>query len=59
MKKVAALAVSALPLSAFAAVPAAITTQLSDGLTDTAAIALGVTLIVFGIAVWKWLRSAK
>lgn len=58
MKKLA-LAVLAVPSLAFAAVPAAITTQLSDGLTDTAAIATGVTLIVFGIAVFRWLRSAK
>jgi heme/copper-type cytochrome/quinol oxidase subunit 2 len=58
MKKLAAL-VALSPSLAFAAVPAAITTQLSDGLTDTAAIAVGVTLIVFGIAVFRWLRSAK
>jgi hypothetical protein len=58
MKYVSA-ALALAPLSAFAAVPADVTTALADGKTDTAAIALGVLLIVFGIAVFRWMRSAK
>jgi len=58
MKKLFAV-VTLAPAAAFAAVPAAITTQLADGLTDTAAIATGVLLIVFGVAVFKWMQRAK
>lgn len=59
MNKLLAFSALGLPSVVFAAVPAAVTTALSDGLTDTAAIATGVVLIVFGIAVFKWMRAAK
>jgi hypothetical protein len=58
-KQLAVLGAGLTTFPAFAALPPAITTALSDGLTDTGAVALGVTLIVFGIAVFKWLRSSK
>ena len=51
---IAALGLSA--ASAYAAVPANVTTALTDGLTDATAVASLGLVIVVGIAVFKYMR---
>lgn len=56
-KKSAAVALSVVSLSAFAAVPAEVTTALTTGLTDAVAVA-GLALVIFvGVAVFKYMRK--
>jgi len=45
--------------SAFAAVPASVTTALTDAGTDTVYIASAVLVIVFGIWAFKKMQTAK
>ena len=44
--------------SAMAAVPAAVTTALSDGLADATTVAGAALIIVVGVAVFKYMRRA-
>lgn len=55
-KKAAGLVVAVAPLSSFAAVPANVSTALSDGLTDASAVAALGLIIVVAIAVFKYMR---
>lgn len=41
-----------------AAVPVAVTTALSDGLTDATTVAGAALIIVVGVAVFKYMRRA-
>jgi len=59
MRKLLAIPVLTLPLAAFAAVPADVTTALTDGKADAIVVASAVLVIVFAIAVFKWMKSAK
>jgi len=59
LKKIGGAVVAIAPLSAFAAVDAAVTTALTDARADGAPIASGAFLLIFGIAVWRHLRGAK
>lgn len=59
MKKYVAGFVGLLPLSAMAAVPTEITDALAAAKTDAATVATSVLLIVYAIAVIKYLRAAK
>lgn len=56
MRKLAIMAVFASPLSAFAAVPANVSTSMADGLTDASAVAALGLIIVVGVAVFKYMR---
>jgi len=56
MRKYFALATFA-PLSAFAAVPATVTTALTDGGTDAAAVAAAVLVVIIGIYAVKLMRK--
>lgn len=56
MRKLATLAFIASPLSAFAAVPANVSTAMGDGLTDATAVAALGLIIVVGVAVFKYMR---
>lgn len=59
MKKYLAIpAVSMLFGNAYAAVPAAVTTALSDGLADATTVAGAALIIVVGVAVFKYMRRA-
>lgn len=44
--------------AAFAAVPVAVTTALSDGLADATTVAGAALIIVVGVAVFKYMRRA-
>lgn len=59
-KKIAAGAslVAASITSASAAVPAAVTTALSDGLADATTVAGAALIIVVAVAVFKYMRRA-
>lgn len=60
LKRAAAgLAVAAVASPSFAAVPADVTTYLTDAATDGAAVATLGLLVVIAIAAIKYLRSAK
>jgi hypothetical protein len=61
MQKLRVLGAAALaaPAAVFAAVPTEVTTALTDGKADAITIATGVLLIVFAIAVFRWMRAAK
>lgn len=55
-KKTAAAALSAFAINSYAAVPANVSTALSDGLTDASAVAALGLIIVVAIAVFKYMR---
>jgi len=42
----------------FAAVPAGVTTAISDAAEDVATIGAAVILVLIAVAAWKWLRRA-
>lgn len=52
------LAVLAAPASAFAAVPANVTTALGDALTDSTTVAGLALIIVVAIAAFKYMKGA-
>ena len=56
LKKIGFSAVSLAPLSVFAAVPADVTTALTDAKTDALAIAALALIVVIGIAAFKYMR---
>lgn len=45
-------------VQAHAAVPAAVTTAISDATADTATVASSVLVLMIGIAVFLWMRRA-
>jgi len=55
-KKIAGVVVAALPLASFAAVPTDVSTAMTGGATDAAAVAGLALLIVIGVAVVKYMR---
>lgn len=57
-KKISLSALAILPLSSFAAVPVNVSTAMSDGATDAAAVAALALLVVIGVAVIKYMRRA-
>lgn len=59
MKRAAAgLVAAAATAPAFAEVPAAVTTALTEGGTDVATLGGAVLVVIIGIAVWKYMRRA-
>lgn len=57
-KKIGLVALFAAPLASFAAVDTGISTALTGGATDAAAVAGLALLIVIGVAVVKYMRRA-
>lgn len=57
MKKSAAVALAALPFSAMAAVPAEVTTALSDMKTDTLTVATAFVVLAVVVAAFMWMRK--
>lgn len=57
-KRIAIGAGLALPLSAFAAVPADVTSSITTAGTDAAVVGAAVLVVLVGIAAFKWLRKA-
>jgi uncharacterized protein YjeT (DUF2065 family) len=45
-------------VSAMAAVPATLTTAITDSQVDTKEVALGMLILAVGILVYKWFRRA-
>lgn len=58
MKRTAAVAIMASPLSAFAAIPANVTTALGDALTDATGVAALALIIVVSVAAFKYMKGA-
>lgn len=58
MKRFIPLAVLAAPASAFAAVPANVSTALGEALTDATTVAGLALIIVVGIAAFRYMRRA-
>jgi small basic protein len=58
MKRYLSLAVLAAPASAFAAVPANVSTALGDALTDATTVAGLALIIVVAVAAFKYMKSA-
>jgi hypothetical protein len=56
-KKISAFVGSIVPMSAFAAVPAAVTTALGDALTDSLVVAGLALIVIIGIAAFKYMRK--
>lgn len=56
LKKIGAVAVSVAPLSAFAAVPAQVTTALADMATDTMIVAGAFLALAITLAAYKFMR---
>lgn len=57
MKKIAGVAVSVLPLSALAAVPAEVTTAITDMKTDALAVAAAFLVAVIAVVAFKFMRK--
>lgn len=57
-KRIAIGAALALPVAAFAAVPADVTTAITGAGTDAAVVGAAVLVVLVGIAAFKWLRRA-
>lgn len=55
-KKIGAVVVVAAPISAFAAVPAAVTTALADMATDTMVVAGAFLALAITLAAYKFMR---
>ncbi|MFL9711440.1 major capsid protein [Methylobacillus sp. Pita1] len=55
-KKIAGVVVAVAPLSAFAEVPASVTTAIGDAVTDVGTIGAAILGVVIGIVVFNWLR---
>lgn len=58
MKRYLSLAVLAAPASAFAAVPANVSTALGDALADASTVAGLALIIVVAVAAFKYMKSA-
>lgn len=56
-KRLGSAVVAMLPLSAFAAVPADVTTALTEGKADAMTVAGLSIVILIGIAVFKYMRK--
>jgi len=59
LKKIGGLVVSALPLSAFAAVPTEVTTAMTDMKADALTVAGAFLVVVIAIAAFKLMKSGK
>lgn len=57
-KRIAIGSALALPVAAFAAVPADVTTAITGAGTDAAVVGAAVLVVLVGIAAFKWLRRA-
>lgn len=57
LKKIAGVLVGVSPLSAFAAVPASVTTALSDAQTDGVTIATAVFVAIVAMYAFKLMRK--
>lgn len=57
LKKVAGVLVVVAPATAFAAVPVAVTTAISDMSTDAATVATAVLVAIIGIVAIKFIRK--
>lgn len=57
LKKIAGVLVAVSPLSAFAAVPASVTTALSDAQTDGVTIATAVFVAIVAMFAFKLMRK--
>lgn len=55
-KKIAGVVVAVAPMSAFAEVPATVTTAIGDAVTDVGTIGAAILGVVIGIVVFNWLR---
>lgn len=58
MKRYLSLAVLAAPASAFAAVPANVSTALGDALADASTVAGLALIIVVAVAAFKYMKGA-
>lgn len=56
LKKIGSVVVSLAPMSAFADVPASVTTAISDSVTDVGTIGAAILGVVIAIVVFNWLR---
>ncbi len=56
IKKIAGVAVSIAPLSAFAAVPVAVSTAITDAGADAATVAGLVLVAVLALLAFHWMR---
>lgn len=59
MQKITVGALSLLPLSVFAAVPADVTTAMADMKTDALVVATAFLVAIIAISAFKLMRSAK
>jgi hypothetical protein len=57
LKKIGSAVVAVAPLSAFAAVPADVTTALADMKTDTLAVATAFVVLAVVVAAFMWMRK--
>lgn len=56
LKKIAGVVVAVAPMSAFAEVPASVTTAIGEAVTDVGTIGAAILGVVIGIVVFNWLR---
>ena len=56
-KKISGVAIAALPLSAFAAVPQEVTTALTDMKSDTLTVATAFVVLAIVVAALMWMRK--
>lgn len=59
MKKIGGVLVALAPLSAFAAVPAAVTAAIADMQADGVTVATAFVVAVISVAAIKFLRTAR
>jgi len=57
LKKIGGAVISVAPLSAFAAVPAEVTTALADMKTDTLVVATAFVVLAIVVAAFMWMRK--
>lgn len=57
LKKIGATVGAVAPLSAFAAVPAEVTTALADMKTDTLVVATAFVVLAVVVAAFMWMRK--
>lgn len=57
LKKIGGAVIAVAPLSAFAAVPAEVTTALADMKTDTLVVATAFVVLAIVVAAFMWMRK--